>query len=247
MVNYIKEQEGLQAIVIVLNITNTKLSDSIKTMIKMICKIFPISDFWEHVCIVWTKCFCYTPKKKLDKEIESKKEGFLPAFIELAKETTGDKIVKIPMFFVDSCPDEDDDNSRSEEEIEMLLTWASSLPSLNVERVVKNGIENEKVIIEEKNETRVIGNDGNNVKYLTEYMRREKRIGYDGSVTYSDWEVIKTKDKIKPIPKQYKKKSKKGFFDLLANVGSAVFELVMDGFGISQILGISEEESEEEY
>ncbi|GAB1222877.1 hypothetical protein ENUP19_0122G0020 [Entamoeba nuttalli] len=240
MVNYIKEREGLQGIVIVLNFTNPKLADSIKTMIKMICNIFPISDFWEHVCIVWTKCYCYTPKKRLDKEIESKKEKFLPVFIELARETTGDEIVKIPMFFVDSCPDEEYDNSRSEEEIEMLLTWACSLPSLNVERVVKNGIENEKVITEEREEPHIISNDGTNIEFLIEYMRREKRIRDDGSVTYSDWEVIKTKHKIKPIPKQYNKKSKKGFFDLLENVCGALFELVMDGFGINQILGISE-------
>ncbi|EAL43503.1 AIG1 family protein [Entamoeba histolytica] len=197
MVNYIKEQEGLQAIVIVLNITNTKLSDSIKTMIKMICKIFPRSNFWEHVCIVWTKCSCDTPEKKLVRQIESKKEKFLPAFIKLAKETTGEEIVKIPMFFVDSCPCKGMDNSRSEEEIEMLLTWASSLPSLNVERIVKN----EKVIIEEKEYTKVVEVKNGFVKLKTEYMRREKRIGYDGSVTYSEWELIKIKYKIKPIPK----------------------------------------------
>ncbi|BFU22425.1 AIG1 family protein [Entamoeba histolytica] len=178
MVNYIKEQEGLQAIVIVLNITNTKLSDSIKTMIKMICKIFPRSIFGNI-------------------QIESKKEKFLPAFIKLAKETTGEEIVKIPMFFVDSCPCKGMDNSRSEEEIEMLLTWASSLPSLNVERIVKN----EKVIIEEKEYTKVVEVKNGFVKLKTEYMRREKRIGYDGSVTYSEWELIKIKYKIKPIPK----------------------------------------------
>ncbi|EKE38344.1 AIG1 family protein, putative, partial [Entamoeba nuttalli P19] len=183
---------------------------------------------------------------RLDKEIESKKEKFLPVFIELARETTGDEIVKIPMFFVDSCPDEDDDNSRSEEEIEMLLTWACSLPSLNVERVVKNGIENEKVITEEREEPHIISNDGTNIEYEIEYLRREKRTKFDGSVTYSEWELIKTKHKIKPIQKQYNKKSKKRFFDLLENVGGALFEILMDGFGINQILGISEEESEEE-
>ncbi|GAT99074.1 AIG1 family protein putative [Entamoeba histolytica] len=85
MVNYIKEREGLKGIVIILNFTNPRLSDSIQTMIKMICKIFPISDFWEHVCIVWTKCSCDTPEKKLVRQRESKKEKFLPEFKELAK------------------------------------------------------------------------------------------------------------------------------------------------------------------
>ncbi|EKE38343.1 AIG1 family protein, putative, partial [Entamoeba nuttalli P19] len=156
MVDYIKGEEGLKAIVIVFTFINAKPLYNFTATIKMICKIFPISDFWEHVCIVWTKCFCYMPKKKLVRQIESKKEKFLPEFEKLAKKTTGDEIVKIPMFFVDSCPDEDDDNSRSEEEIEMLLTWASSLLPINVERVVKNGIENEITIIEEKEYIEVV-------------------------------------------------------------------------------------------
>ncbi|EMD43053.1 AIG1 family protein [Entamoeba histolytica KU27] len=199
MISYIKEQEEIEAIVIVFNFTNAKPLYNFTATIKMICKIFPISDFWEHVCIVWTRCYCCTPEKKLVRQIESRKEKFLLEFEKLAKETTGDEIIKIPMFYVDSCPDEDDDNSRSEEEIEMLLTWACSLLPINVERVVKNGLENEKIVIEEKEYTEVVEVKNGFVKLKTEYMRREKRIRYDGSVTYSDWELTKTKYKIKPI------------------------------------------------
>ncbi|EDR25431.1 hypothetical protein, conserved [Entamoeba dispar SAW760] len=247
MVDYIKEQKGLQGIIIVLNFTNPRLSDNIKKMIRLICKIFPISDFWEHVSIVWAKCFCDISPKKLEKQMSSKKDEFLPALIKLAKETTGDELIKIPMFYVDSCPDEDDDNTRSEEEIETLLTWARGLPSVNVERVVKNGIRSEKVIIEEKNEPRIIRNDGNIVEYQIDYMRREKRIGYDGEISYSEWEIIKTKHKIKPIPpNSVIKPRRSAFLDLLENVGGAIFELLMDGFGVNKILGISEDISEEE-
>ncbi|EDR27771.1 hypothetical protein, conserved [Entamoeba dispar SAW760] len=247
MVDYVKKQEGLQGIVIVLNCTNDRLSANIKAMIKLLCTIFPISDFWEHVCIVWTKCFNYTPLKKIEKQIQTKNVKFLPEVIKLAEETTGDKIVKIPMYFVDSRPDDDEiDNTRSEDEIVMLLTWARSLPSINVGKVIKNGSESERVIIEEKNEHQIIESDDVNIKYKINYMRREKRIKNDGTVEYSEWEVIKTKYKNKPIPKQYSKKPKKSFLDFLGNVGGALFELIMNGFGVNRILGANEDQSLEE-
>ncbi|GAB1223199.1 hypothetical protein ENUP19_0137G0007 [Entamoeba nuttalli] len=102
---------------------------------------------------------------------KSRKEKLLPEFEKLAKETTGEEIIKIPI----------DDNSRSEEEIEMLLTWASSLlPIKPIERVVKNGIKIERTIIEEKEYTEVVEVKNGFVKLKTEYMRREKRIRYNG-------------------------------------------------------------------
>ena len=49
MVDYIKKNPGLQAIIIVFNFHQPRLALYIKTLIKLLCNVFPGANFWSHV------------------------------------------------------------------------------------------------------------------------------------------------------------------------------------------------------
>ena len=52
MVEYIKSNPGLQGIIIVLNFNQPRLAMYIKTLIKLLCNVFPGANFWSHVALV---------------------------------------------------------------------------------------------------------------------------------------------------------------------------------------------------
>ena len=63
MVDYIKNNPGLQAIIIVFNFHQPRLALYIKTLIKLLCNIFPGANFWSHVGLAWTKFYYYLPQE----------------------------------------------------------------------------------------------------------------------------------------------------------------------------------------
>ncbi|EDR21631.1 hypothetical protein, conserved [Entamoeba dispar SAW760] len=198
VIEYIKEQQGVQAIVIVLNFNKEVLSENIKTMLKLICNVFPTEGFWEHVCIVWTKCYNYTSEEVIETQIKTKKEKVLPELKKLIKETTRDgECIEFPMYFVDSLPDEGSDNARSEKEIERLLTWSYHLTPINKKRNEKPLIKYKSIETEEKEVTEVVEANDRNIKLRIDCKIREKRTGYDGEITYTEW-------KLKPNGSYYK-------------------------------------------
>ncbi|EDR21630.1 hypothetical protein, conserved [Entamoeba dispar SAW760] len=229
MVNYIKKQKGLQAIVICLDINQDRLSNEVKTMIQIISNVFPIYDFWEHVCIVWTKCYNYTPKKIIDKKIENKKNSYLNELSILAKETTGDERVILPMYFVDSQPDEESDNIRSDNEIKSMLTWIRFLPHINVEEIQEPDSKYRKIIMEYKQETEIIEVQHGYIKLKIKHLKRENRIGYDGIASFGAWKEEKSKIKMQEVPEQLADTSKEKLQELKYMVGDRKFENIVDG------------------
>ncbi|EDR27772.1 hypothetical protein, conserved [Entamoeba dispar SAW760] len=239
MVNYIKEQKGLEAIALVLNFNSVQFLNNIEALIKKLYKAFPTKDFWRHVCIVWAKCFYYTSEKTLEKQINIKKEKYQEQLKRLVKETTGkEEGISFPMFFVDSQPDEGEDNGRSEEEVKTLLTWIRNLASLNVvEKVVRKDSEYEKVIVEDQERIEILEVTENEIRYRVIHEKREKRVKHNGEISETEWELISSETKTKPIPKQYSDTTKEGFLVLLARVGVRVFELILSGaFSLSKFL-----------
>ncbi|EMH72398.1 AIG1 family protein, putative [Entamoeba histolytica HM-1:IMSS-B] len=198
MADCINNKKGVQAIVIVLNYNNGVLSNDLKTMIEIICNIFPFYKFWEHVCVVWTNCYNYTPQKQLDIHKKSKKDYYYPQLKRVIEEFSGNKEeydIEPPMYYVDSHPDEGCDNSRSEMEIEKLLTWARSFKKpINIKREQKReDSEYKKVVTQEKQ--RRVEADENNINRMSQVkpMRRDIKIQYNGKVSCSEWEVMESK------------------------------------------------------
>ncbi|EDR26445.1 hypothetical protein, conserved [Entamoeba dispar SAW760] len=229
MVDYIKKQKGIQAIVIVLSIHSPRLSDGIRTMIEIISNIFPISDFWEHVCIVWTKCYNYTPEEVIKQDIEIKKQDYYKELLKLAREITGVERIVLPMYFVDSKPIERLDNTRSDNEIKSLLGWARCLRPINVDKIKTADATYKMVIKEEKEFTEIIEVKKEHIKLKIYMKRREKRIPYRGKVSYTEWKQINSRIIFKPIIQQLADTSKEGFQKLLNEVGDSMFGFVTDG------------------
>ncbi|OUM59779.1 hypothetical protein PIROE2DRAFT_63558 [Piromyces sp. E2] len=199
MVDYIKENPGLQGIVIVFNYHCPRLPMNIKTLIKLLCNVFPDADFWKHVALVWTRYYsCLT--EKLKKKFEIANAKFMPEVLRLVKECNGDNSIKsFPTFFVDSDFEEQDQFSR--EEINRLIAWVHSLDPIDVTRVEKADPDIDKTIEEE--DVREIKTIEGNVEHIKiEYFKRNKVIHYDGSISYTDWEKYKEEEKENILPRK---------------------------------------------
>ncbi|EMS16874.1 AIG1 family protein [Entamoeba histolytica HM-3:IMSS] len=230
MISFVKEQKGVDGIILVLNYNSVEFLDNLESLIKKLYNEFPVFDFWEHVCIVWTKCFYYTTEKKLEKQMEIKNKQYQEQLTRIAKETTGKEGVAFPMFFVDSQPDEGEDNSRTDKEIETFLAWARSLlPIKPIEKVMKESTEFKTVVVEEKEDWEIIDVVDGCAKCKVEKKRREKRIGHNKKVSYTDWEIIDRKVEEKPLPKKYANNSKEELTEVLLRYGNKLFELVISG------------------
>ncbi|EDR28672.1 hypothetical protein, conserved [Entamoeba dispar SAW760] len=203
MVEYIKQQKGLQAIVVVLDINQDRFAQYIKTMIKVIWNVFPIADFWRHVCIVWTKCYCYFPTEVIEEKKKSKIGIYQEELMKVVKETTGTtENIEFPMYFVDSRGLHGFDNTSSENGIISMLTWVRSLTPINVEEVKKGDPVYQNIIEEKDKQERVIKQEMNIQTIEIQYLRRNKRITYTGEVSYTNWEVENTEIKEVILPKQ---------------------------------------------
>ncbi|EDR23770.1 hypothetical protein, conserved [Entamoeba dispar SAW760] len=186
MVNFVKEQGGIQGIVIVLNYSINTISNNLKIMIQILSNVFPFKDFWGHVCIVWNKCYYFFSQDQLEMQKKNKKNKFLPELLKLTKEPTGTEgSVDVQMYYVDSQPDEEGNNIRSENEIERLIKWGSKLTPINIEVVEY------KIITEEKEQTESMGNNGKYIITQLKHMKREIRIYCNGEIRYGNWKIIK--------------------------------------------------------
>jgi len=182
MVKYIKENPGLQGIGIVINYHQPKLASHIKKMIKYLCNTFP--DFWPHVALVFTRYYYYLPPEEKQRK-ETIATRFMPEVLQLAEEVSGKQSIKsIPIFFVDTDFEAQDQFSR--EEINRLLAWIHQLEPIDVNKV-KNAhlLIQQEVEETERRESKVVEK---NIEHVTvEFYKRKKQIHYDGSVSYTEW------------------------------------------------------------
>nr|BAN39853.1 hypothetical protein [Entamoeba histolytica] len=209
MVDYIKEQKGLQAIVIVLNFNQDRFAQNIKTMIKIIWNVFRIPDFWKHVCIVWTKCYCYTPKEVFEEMKKPKVEKYQQELLKLVMEITGKtENIIFPMHFVDSKGTSGFDNTNSENEIVGMLTWIRLLTPIDVEEVQKSDPVYQSISEEKEVQEKIIKQEKNIQTVEIRYLKRNKRVTYTGEVSYTNWVVEKTENKQVVLPKKTNRNKK---------------------------------------
>ena len=204
LIDYVKTQTHLQAVLIIFNFHQPRFPQNIKTMIKLLCNAFPQTDFWNHVGLVFTRFFDYMPEshkqkkanftQKYNKEIE-----------KLIKETGGFIIpnnFRCPTFFVDSPEEENEMDSNTKEEINRLIAWAANLQPLDVSQCKKVDPKI-KVEIEEYDE-RVLNSyeDTANLQKVTIIgkFKRKKLIDYENNETFTDWEPNGEYKKYEKIP-----------------------------------------------
>ncbi|BFU26098.1 AIG1 family/50S ribosome-binding GTPase, putative [Entamoeba histolytica] len=187
--------EGLQGIVLTMNYNTFKFTDNIKQVIEIINDVFPIKEIWKHVCIVWTRCFFnYISKRRIEKGKKEKEQfkEYLISFIKQINKT--DKEFDIPMYYVDSEPDEDFDNKRSEKEIEELIEWGRGLELIDEEEINKLIGGYKEIRYEEKEEKgKIIKETEYSITYEINTYRREIKIKYNGEEIPSEWYLFSTR------------------------------------------------------
>lgn len=133
IVAYIRKK-NINAIIILFNFHQTRLSYYIKEILIDIFKIFPQKNFFEHVGFVFSRSYSYYLQQ--NKEEKKKKFDFINndvinLLLKAKKEIPSINVIenkKFPVFFIDSNLKKIDINSS--EEVNRLIAWASSLSSL---------------------------------------------------------------------------------------------------------------------
>jgi hypothetical protein len=160
--------------------------------------MFNHPDFWEHLCIIFTKWYSeMTEEQKKTKQDEYKKK----VIASINKYTDSNINIDLPVFFVDSENYKTDKKTKTE-----LNKFNNFVFSKNAMKTTQAEVPNvfyEKVIREERNNYRykenLISEDG--VK-RTEYFANQSRyklIDYYGNISYTnwknekEWEIVKTK------------------------------------------------------
>ena len=125
---YIKSLGELNGIIIVMNSHENRISESIQTMLKMICNTFEYRYF-NNISFVFTR---FRSEREESEEIRKNKEEFIMQLKELIKKFYGQDELPgtLPYFFINSDLNEPDHVSlRAREKI---LHWVSCLKPLHI-------------------------------------------------------------------------------------------------------------------
>ena len=197
MANYVKNHGSLHAIIIVLNFTVDRLSGYIQDMLKVFINMFPIPNFWEHTCFVFTHYYAEMIEKN-----EPKKQNKIEKFSELIinmiqnfKDIKND--VQIPdksnlrFYFVDTdMENEEGKDSNSIEEMNRLIGWASSLETFETEKIKK--VDNKIIDVRYEYQTRQVNSSWYKNKETINYVKEKRKVEklYCGKESFHPWEII---------------------------------------------------------
>ena len=102
---------GINVVAIVLNGQIDRFTIDTKKFINIAHQMFNHPDFWEHLCIIFTKWYsCMNEEQK-----EMKQEQYKKEVVEYIRDYTCSNInVDLPVFFVDSLNYKKDEKTRTE-------------------------------------------------------------------------------------------------------------------------------------
>jgi hypothetical protein len=188
---------------------NPRFTDYLQKQIRIYCNLFLIEDFWEHVSIVFTKAYYYTPKTDFDsikQDLESD-NGLINLIMDYIKEET-EKIneskkndtdfkkikapCKLPVFFIDSTLEiEEKKNIRTKEEVNKLIEWARIKEYLDLQNINKNKIDvnylsTERIedIIPEEEEKFLEGSSNKLKIYSKKVFAQYKKITFHNEIVF---------------------------------------------------------------
>ena len=195
LINY---KEGVNVVAIVLNGQVDRYTRDTEKFIKITHQMLNHPDFWEHICIIFSKWYSgMTAEQKQIKQTEYKKR-----VIESINRYTERNInLDLPIFFLDSPNYTTDENTRKE--LERFNNFVISKNAMKTTQAEVPNIFYEKVIPEKRDNYRYKENVISEDKMKrTEYFAnqsRNKLVDFDGNISYSDWkndkewEIIKNK------------------------------------------------------
>jgi GTPase SAR1 family protein len=190
MVEFMRKwTKGVNAVALVINGQAPRLDAGTQRLIKIMHTFFNNTQFWDHVCLVFTKNYHdhQVNKDRFRTEYRNKVQ-------DIIVECIGNETQRphIPAFFVDSTEYNNDQDTKNE--LTALHTFVIGLPPLPTQHVVVPDIRFMRIEQEVHNNqlvnTQIVPyENGGRKKILTyEDQKREKRTEYDGvTITYSDW------------------------------------------------------------
>ena len=198
---------GINVVAIVLNGQIDRFTNDTKKFINIAHQMFNHPDFWEHLCIIFTKWYsCMNEEQK-----EMKQEQYKKEVVEYIREYTCSNInIDLPVFFMDSLNYKKDEKTISE--LNRFYKFVVSKNAMKTTQVEVPNVFYEKVIREEQNNFKykddLISEDGMQRTEFFANQSRSKLIDYDENESYTDWknekqwEIVKKK-KIEPEIKNF--------------------------------------------
>ena len=201
--NYTKK---INCFLILININKPRLSFELKKQLYYYCLMFPLKYFWSHVGVVFTFSYESFSDKKLEMIKENKVNNFMKDFLQTIqtyiKEINNlysyeiESPKSINTFYTDCGEDSPTfSQKRTNEEINKLIKWASSLSKLDLSDANINVNINYKYY-----------------KNINDFIKEEKKVvnSYRYNIIYSYKKQYKTIDfnnneKIITEPNFYKK------------------------------------------
>ena len=198
---------GINVVAIVLNGQIDRFTNDTKKFINIAHQMFNHPDFWEHLCIIFTKWYsCMNEEQK-----EMKQEQYKKEVVEYIRDYTCSNInIDLPVFFMDSLNYKKDEKTISE--LNRFYKFVVSKNAMKTTQVEVPNVFYEKVIREERNNFKykddLISEDGMQRTEFFANQSRSKLIDYDENESYTDWknekqwEIVKKK-KIEPEIKNF--------------------------------------------
>ena len=189
---------GINVVAIVLNGQIDRFTIDTKKFINIAHQMFNHPDFWEHLCIIFTKWYsCMNEEQK-----EMKQEQYKKKVVKYIRDYTCSNInVDLPVFFIDSLNYKKDEKTISE--LNRFYKFVVSKNAMKTTQVEVPNVFYEKVIREEQNNFKykddLISEDGMQRTEFFANQSRSKLIDYDGNKSYTDWknekqwEIVKNK------------------------------------------------------
>jgi hypothetical protein len=175
---------GVNAFVIVLNGQDDKFDEQTQQLVKFVNTFLNDRDFWNHVCLVFTKCY-----SNRDIGREQKETTYRELVMQLIRQCNPDISTppRLPVFFVDSKKYDTDPTTKHE--FSKFHQFASGLKPLSTQEVVARDTKYLKVEIEtRKNILTTTRIEGDTRIQIFEDQERKKNFGCDGkTISYGPW------------------------------------------------------------
>jgi hypothetical protein len=192
MVQFLKAwPHGVNAFALVINGQHDRFDGGTQKLVKLINTFFNDPTFWDHVCIVFTKC--YAGCDDIDKP--AKQQEYRRLVLGLIRESQGQQARNpppLPVFFVDSKKFNVDRETM--DQYALFHGFVCGLNALPTQKLVVPNVQYLKVEKEtRKNIHAGTRYEGNTRIQRYEDQEREKRTGYDGrTITYSEWKATRS-------------------------------------------------------
>ena len=128
LIDYLKQIKRLNAILLVFNYQQVRITANFRTLIQLLYTIFPKKNIGKHIAFVLTNSFTKIGAVTSEQKI-TKINKIFPEFKKIMEEESDFIFEKGIFGFVDIDPDEGVD-SNGKLDLERIIEWASSLDNL---------------------------------------------------------------------------------------------------------------------